>query len=83
MCEKAVEDEPEALELVPDHVKSLEICAKEVEKCNGYWNLSQIILRRRRCVKKQLTKNHCHQNLYQTAIKLKGCVTRWCRKDHT
>ena len=32
MCERAVEDEPETLEFVPDHFKAQEICDKAVEE---------------------------------------------------
>ena len=50
MCERAVEDEPETLEFVPDHVKSLGMCEKVVEE-RPYCGMSQIILSRRRCMK--------------------------------
>ena len=32
MCEKAVEDEPETLEYVPDHLKTEEICKEAVRR---------------------------------------------------
>ena len=31
MCEKAVEDEPEALEYVPNHFKTQEMCERAIE----------------------------------------------------
>ena len=32
MCERAIEDEPETLEFVPDHFKAQEMCNKAVEE---------------------------------------------------
>ena len=40
MCEKAVEDEPEALEYVPDHVKKEEICKEAV--CRELYALGHV-----------------------------------------
>ena len=33
MCKRAVEDEPDTLEFVPNHLKTQEMCNKAVEEC--------------------------------------------------
>ena len=35
MCERAVKDTPEALEFVPDYLKTQKMCKKTVEKITG------------------------------------------------
>ena len=34
MCDKAVDDNPNALDLIPDQYKSQEMCAKAVDDCS-------------------------------------------------
>ena len=42
MCEKAVEDKPEALEFVPDHFKSLGMCERAVESSKDPWQVNDV-----------------------------------------
>ena len=54
MFEKVVEKDPWLMKYVPDHLKMQEMCYEKVVS----YNLSQTILRPKRCVKKQLKNIH-------------------------
>ena len=71
MCEKAVEDEPEPLEYVPDLFKTEEICKEAVRR--KPYALGQVPdnLKTKKCVKKLMKKTHGSCMLPLAVLKFK------------
>ena len=51
MCERALEDEPDSLEFVPDNLKTKTMCERAVEEFLGALQLISDHFKHKKCVK--------------------------------
>ena len=83
VCENEVEEWPWSLQYVPDKLKTQEMCKKAMRnRLATFFFLFLTVLKHKKCVKRLLRQCHRGWNVYQMTLKLKGFVTRRCRKDY-
>ena len=72
MCEKAAEKASWVLKIVPGQYKTQEMCIKAAEENPHFLT----VLKRKRCVLKQLRQSHASFAMSQITLRYKKCVIK-------